>query len=161
MNKLVLAGLTLILVRDCDIGGPRFHGPIEGTWGGENAGLMAFDTTAHVHIGCTAGDTKQALVADEQGQFDVPGRYNVTLYPVARGPDHPARTRDSPNQRAPDGVLALESRPGGRDPAHLPRAGHRLRCVQPARARFPLGPDPSPGRPRPGRLAAQQSALSG
>ena len=91
MSKLVLASLALIVLRNCDIGGPRFHGPIEGTWGGENAGLIAFDTTAHVHIGCTAGDTKQALVADEQGRFDVPGRYNVTLYPVARGPDHPAR----------------------------------------------------------------------
>src|SRR5438552_87933 len=91
MNKVILAGLALILVRDCNIGGPRFHGPIEGTWGGENAGLIAFDTTAHVHIGCTAGDTKQAIVADEQGRFDAPGRYNITLYPVARGPDHPAR----------------------------------------------------------------------
>ena len=91
MSKFILASLALIVLRNCDIGGPRFHGPIEGTWGGENAGLIAFDTTAHVHIGCTAGDTKQALVADEQGRFDVPGRYNVTLYPVARGPDHPAR----------------------------------------------------------------------
>src|SRR5438093_9891466 len=91
MNKVVLAGLALILVHDCDIGGPRFHGQIKGTWGGDNAGLMAFDTTDHVHIGCTAGDTKQAIVADEQGRFDTPGRYNITLYPVARGPDHPAR----------------------------------------------------------------------
>ena len=91
MNRIVFAGLALVLVRDCDIGGPPFHGPIEGTWGGENAGLMAFDTTAHVHIGCTAGDTKQALVADTQGRFDTPGRYNITLYPVARGRDYPAR----------------------------------------------------------------------
>src|SRR2546425_2223547 len=72
MSKVILAGLALVLVRDCNIGGPRFHGPIQGTWGGENAGLIAFDTTAHVHIGCTAGDTKQAVVADEQGRFDVP-----------------------------------------------------------------------------------------
>ena len=91
MNRIVFAGLALVLVRDCTIGGPRFHGLIEGTWGGVNAGLMAFDTTAHVHIGCTVGDTKQALVADDQGRFDVAGRYNITLYPVARGPDHPAR----------------------------------------------------------------------
>src|SRR5438046_8669647 len=88
MNKVVLASLALILVRDCDIGGPRFHGPIKGTWGGDNAGLMAFDTTAHVHIGCTAGDTKQAIVADNQGRLDVPGLYNITLYTVARCPDH-------------------------------------------------------------------------
>src|SRR5437870_10526651 len=95
MNKVVLASLALILVRDCDIGGPRFHGPIEGTWGGDNAGLMAFDTTAHVHIGCTAGDTKKTIVADEHGRSDAPGRYNITLYPVARGPDHPAPFTDS------------------------------------------------------------------
>src|SRR6266568_1568963 len=67
-------------------------GPIAaGTWGGENAGLIATDSSAHVHIGCTAGDAKQALVADSAGRFDVPGLYNITLYPVARGPDHPAR----------------------------------------------------------------------
>ena len=92
MNKLVLAGLALVLLRDCDLGGPRpSHGVIEGTWGGDNAGLIANDMTAHVHIGCTAGDTKQALVTDDQGRFDVTGLYNITLYPVARGPDHPAR----------------------------------------------------------------------
>src|SRR2546421_13002322 len=95
MSKVILAGLALVLVRDCNIGGPRFHGPIQGTWGGENAGLMAFDTTAHVHIGCTAGDTKRALVADEQGRFDAPGRYNITLYTVARGPDQPATFNSS------------------------------------------------------------------
>src|SRR5205809_6828415 len=107
MNKVILAGLALILVRNCDIGGPRFHGPIQGTWGGENAGLIAFDTTAHVHIGCTAGDTKQAIVADEQGRFDVPGLYNITLYPVARGPDHPAQFTGST-----DGlVMTLTVRP--------------------------------------------------
>src|SRR2546421_11610973 len=91
MSKVLLASLALIALRTCDIGGPRVQGPIEGTWGGENAGLIAFDTTAHVHIGCSAGDTRQALVADDQGRFDVPGLYNITLYPVARGPDHPAR----------------------------------------------------------------------
>src|SRR5256714_12985859 len=91
MSKVGLASLALIALRTCDIGGPHSPGPVRGTWGGENAGLMAFDTTVHVHIGCTAGDTKQAIVADEQGRFDVPGRYNITLYPVARGPDHPAR----------------------------------------------------------------------
>jgi hypothetical protein len=91
MSKVVLAGLALILLRDCDIGSPRLQHPIEGTWGGENAGLIASDTSAHVHIGCTAGDTKQGIVPDKQGRFDVEGLYNITLYPVARGPDHPAR----------------------------------------------------------------------
>ena len=91
MSKVVLASLALIALRTCDIGGPHSSGPVRGTWGGENAGLIAFDTTDHVHIGCTAGDTKQAIATDDQGRFDVPGLYNITLYPVARGPDHPAR----------------------------------------------------------------------
>lgn len=67
-------------------------GPIlAGTWGGDNAGLIATDSSAHVHIGCTVGDVHQQLVADSSGRFDVPGIYNITAYPVYRGPDHPAR----------------------------------------------------------------------
>src|SRR3989475_13313456 len=120
MNRLVLAGLALILVRDCDIGGPRFHGQIKGTWGGENAGLIAFDTTAHVHIGCTAGDTKQALVADEQGRFDAPGRYNITLYPVARGPHHPPRFTGSTHRAPKSATLTLPGHPGTPGTEQLP-----------------------------------------
>jgi len=67
-------------------------GPLAaGTWGGDNAGLIASDTSAHVHIGCTLGNVHQAIVIDPGGRFDVPGVYNVTAYPVHRGPDHPAR----------------------------------------------------------------------
>ncbi len=97
MNKAVLAGLALALLSACGggvAGSPSLaliNGQLLGTWGGNNAVLMALDTTAHVHIGCTAGDTRQAIVTDDQGRFDVPGMYNITLYPVARGPDHPAR----------------------------------------------------------------------
>jgi len=73
------------------------HGPVRpapllaGTWGGDNAGLIATDSSAHVHIGCTAGDVEGALQVGLDGRFDAAGRYNITLYPVARGPDHPAR----------------------------------------------------------------------
>jgi hypothetical protein len=76
----------------CNGTGSVQPGPIEaGVWGGDNAGAIVTDSSAHVHIGCTAGDTKQPLVADSSGRFDVTGLYNITLYPVARGPDHPAR----------------------------------------------------------------------
>ena len=71
------------------------RGPVQpllaGTWGGDNAGLIATDSSAHVHIGCTAGDVEGALQVGPDGRFDAAGRYNITLYPVARGPDHPAR----------------------------------------------------------------------
>ena len=66
-------------------------GVVEGTWGGKNAGLIATDSTAHVHIGCTLGDTQGGIVPGPDGRFDVPGLYNITAYPVYRGPDHPAR----------------------------------------------------------------------
>jgi hypothetical protein len=105
MNRAILAGLALVVLRNCDAGG--LHGPppgpIKGTWGGDNAGLIASDSSAHVHIGCTAGDTKQALVTDAQGRFDQSGLYNITLYPVARGPDHPARFFGS----VEDGLMTL------------------------------------------------------
>lgn len=75
--------------------GSSLQGPVQplivGTWGGDNAGLIATDSSAHVHIGCTVGDTHQPIVADSAGRFDVPGFYNITAYPVYRGPDHPAR----------------------------------------------------------------------
>ena len=66
-------------------------GPVVGTWGGENAGLMADDSSAHVHIGCTYGDVHQQIVPDSSGKFDVPGEHNITAHPVDRGILHPAR----------------------------------------------------------------------
>jgi hypothetical protein len=86
---VILAAIALL---GC---GPSLHQPLEpllvGTWGGDNAGLIATDSSAHIHIGCTVGDIHQPVVADSSGRFDVPGIYNITAYPVYRGPDHPAR----------------------------------------------------------------------
>ena len=62
-----------------------------GTWGGDNAALIATDSSAHVHIGCTIGDIPQPLLPGPSGRFDLPGLYNITAFPVYRGPDHPAR----------------------------------------------------------------------
>ena len=64
---------------------------IKGTWGGENAAVIADDTSAHVHIGCTYGNVHQAIVPDADGYFDVPGEQNITAHPVDLGVMHPAR----------------------------------------------------------------------
>jgi hypothetical protein len=64
---------------------------IDGTWGGENAGLIATDTVAHVHIGCTLGYAKKPIVIKEDGSFEATGTYNVDAYPIDRGIIHPAR----------------------------------------------------------------------
>ena len=66
-------------------------GIVQGTWGGENAALIADDTSAHVHIGCTYGTVHQAIELDDAGYFDVPGEQNITAHPVDLGVMHPAR----------------------------------------------------------------------
>jgi len=72
-------------------------GEISGTWGGDNAGLIATDASAHVHIGCTLGDTNAQIRPDAYGRFDVTGKYNIDAYPVDRGILHPARFSGSVN----------------------------------------------------------------
>src|SRR5256885_9101103 len=63
---------------------------ITGTWGGDNAGLMADDTRAHVHLGCTFGDVHQAIVLDAAGRFAVPGQSVLRPYPAYARPALPS-----------------------------------------------------------------------
>ena len=64
---------------------------INGTWGGDNAGLIATDTVAHVHIGCTLGYAKTPITVRPDGSFEATGTYNVDAFPIDRGIIHPAR----------------------------------------------------------------------
>ena len=61
-----------------------------GTWGGENAGLQADDTSAHIHIGCTYGNIHQPIVISSGSSFEIPGDYVLRAYPVYVGPVLPA-----------------------------------------------------------------------
>lgn len=90
MSKARLVVLAATMILGCGSLLP-LQPLLVGTWGGDNAGLIATDSSAHVHIGCTVGDAHQQLFADSSGRFDVPGLYNITAYPVYRPPDHPAR----------------------------------------------------------------------
>jgi hypothetical protein len=111
MNRIVLAGLALVLVRDCEIVAPGSSSrAIRGTWGGENAGLMADDTSAHVHIRCTFGNIHQAIALDAAGRFDVPGDYVLRAYPVYVGPTLPARFQGSVERRGTGGSGSTTSR---------------------------------------------------
>jgi hypothetical protein len=92
MTRSVMAALVAAsLLGPCE--GPTgvVDGVVTGTWGGENAGLIADDTSAHVHIGCTYGNVHQEIVSDASGRFDVPGEQNITAHPVDLGVLHPAR----------------------------------------------------------------------
>jgi hypothetical protein len=62
----------------------------EGTWGGDDAGLILDATVAHVHFGCTYGDFPAPIVVDVDGRFSVSGDYLPRAYPVAVGPTMPA-----------------------------------------------------------------------
>ena len=93
-------GGAVMLVVGLGVLGPGFcdtptsglkDGVVLGMWGGENAGLIADDTSAHVHIGCTYGNVHQAIEPDDAGFYDVPGEHNITAHPVDNGVMHPAR----------------------------------------------------------------------
>ncbi len=94
MQIRVLAAL-LVLSLAAVIGCPNTPATpitdVTGTWGGDDAGLIASDTSAHVHIGCTLGDTKGRIVPDADGRFLIDGTFNVDAYPVDRGILHPAQ----------------------------------------------------------------------
>lgn len=94
MNRSAFGLLAVgVLLGPCE--GPEIpglpHKVVVGTWGGENAGLIADDTSAHVHIACTFGNVPQGIEPGRDGQFDVPGGYVLRAYPVAVGPSLPAR----------------------------------------------------------------------
>jgi hypothetical protein len=92
MLKSIMAALVAGgLIGPCDLATALKDGVVVGTWGGENAALIADDTSAHVHIGCTYGNVHQGIEPDGQGHFDVPGDYMLRAYPVAVGPTLPAR----------------------------------------------------------------------
>jgi hypothetical protein len=94
MNKPVLAVLVAAgLIGPCDPPLGIEDGVLMGTWGGENAGLIADDTSAHVHIACTYGNVPQGIEPDRAGRFAVPGEYVLRAYPVAVGPSLPAAFR--------------------------------------------------------------------
>ena len=62
-----------------------------GTWGGDDGGLIVTAEGAHAHIGCTVGDVTGPIALDAEGRFDLEVQWNVDAFPVDRGIRHPAR----------------------------------------------------------------------
>jgi len=91
----VLVAAGVLGTGPCELSTGLKGGVVVGTWGGENAGLIADDTSAHVHIRCTYGWIHQAIEPGNAGEFDVPGEYLLRAYPVAVGPSMPARFQGS------------------------------------------------------------------
>src|SRR2546430_4995434 len=97
--RAVVAFVAAVAVLGPCEGGPSGvdGGVVKGTWGGDNAGLMADDTSAHVHIGCTYGNVHQQIVPDADGKFDVPGGHNITAHPVDRSEEHTSELQSQSN----------------------------------------------------------------
>ncbi len=91
VTVLGFAAAATLAFGPCDPTGLKPPKDLAGMWGGENAALIADDSSAHVHIGCTYGDGHQQIIPDPSGRFDVPGEQNITAYPVDRGILHPSR----------------------------------------------------------------------
>lgn len=95
-SRLWVAGLALIgagLLTTCG-GGLIFPSDDHlalGTWGGENAGVIATESATHVHIGCTFGDLPGDIVLDGTGRFNLEGSFVLRAYPVQVGPPLPAQ----------------------------------------------------------------------
>lgn len=66
------------------------HVPL-GTWGANNAGVLATDSITHIHVGCTFGDVPGRVALDADGRFSVSGTYVLRAYPVMIGPELPAQ----------------------------------------------------------------------
>lgn len=62
-----------------------------GTWGGDDAGVIATDSLTHVHVGCTFGDMPGRIHLDADGRFTVDGSYVLRAYPIMVGPSLPAQ----------------------------------------------------------------------
>lgn len=90
MRVIIAVAATAALLGPCDPTGVKPPKDLAGIWGGENAALIADDTSAHIHIGCTYGNVHLQIIPDSDGRFDVPGEQNITAHPVDRGILHPA-----------------------------------------------------------------------
>jgi hypothetical protein len=93
MRHLRRAGLaTLLLASSCSTGPDLPPAIPEGTWGGDDAGLLLSASTAHVHVGCSAGNFGAPIPVGGDGRFTAEGRYSHMreLYPFGTGQSHPA-----------------------------------------------------------------------
>jgi len=64
---------------------PTARPPLKGKWGGAGAGLEASDSGAQLYFDCGKGKIEVPIVPDENGRFEVTGRY----YREGPGPTTP------------------------------------------------------------------------
>jgi hypothetical protein len=90
MRPISLVLLAAAALAACERALPPGDEIAQGTWGGEDSGLIVQQGAAHLHIGCTFGDFAAPIPLDGHGRFSVSGSYMLRAYPVAVGPSLPA-----------------------------------------------------------------------
>ena len=86
--------LMLLLCAGCaaEESQPSANGRLTlGTWGGDDAAVIATDSVTHVHIGCRFGDLPANIVLDADGRFTRDGSFVLRAFPVLVGPQLPAQ----------------------------------------------------------------------
>lgn len=78
-----------------------------GTWGGDNAGVIATDSVTHVHVGCTFGDMPGNVALDADGRFTIDGSYVLRAFPIMVGPPLPAQFSGRASGRTLTLVIAV------------------------------------------------------
>ena len=85
---------------------------VVGEWGGDHAMLSVHDTNASVEFDCAHGSIDEALILDDDGRFDAPGRYVREHGGPAREGEpedsQPARYTGSVDGRSMTLTVALE-----------------------------------------------------
>jgi hypothetical protein len=90
LQCLALVGAALVTATCDDALSPEGELRL-GTWGGDDVGLIATDSTTHVHVACTFGDMPGPIELDSEGRLTVDGTYVLRAYPVLVGPPLPAQ----------------------------------------------------------------------
>jgi len=91
MLRRLAVGLVILAAAACEASRVMPDAVPNGTWGGDDGGLIVSAEGAHAHIGCTLGDVSGPITLDAEGRFDVAGQWNVDAFPIDRGITHPAR----------------------------------------------------------------------
>ena len=81
---LVLLGLGMTAAQE-----PAKRSPLKGHWGGEGAGIEVSEEGARLFFDCAKGSIDVPITPDEDGRFEVTGRY-VKEGP---GPTRPEQTQ--------------------------------------------------------------------
>lgn len=105
-TRHLLSGLCLAFAVNaaCSDSGASGPAPTDGrlalgTWGGDNAAVIATDSVTHVHVGCTFGDMPPRVMLDKDGRFTIDGTFVLRAYPVLVGPTLPAQFSGRVNGR--------------------------------------------------------------